>query len=385
MRLPVTRVTGTTGHALASIHEKALYLAHDERGLIRGMGGEQQKFELSVPQIGGSALAAVTAAVAASYLGVAGTVIGAAVMSVASTVGTAVYTHYLKRTGDQVIRRTVVARRWQVREHGAVEDEGQGALAAAAHATVGAAAPDHTRTLNGVTVAAPPVTSPPVVSSPVTEPLVTEPPVTGREYAGEEDATVVMPPVTAPLPAQAGDRTEPLAAVTALAPAVPPVADRGGSRGRMPAWGKVAAAAGLAFGVSMGSILAYQGVTRATVHEQLTGQVPASAPKHPTVRREESSHDPAPQVSTPFSGEPETAGPPRTATPSPTLSPTPTPSRSRGTSTPTATPTPAPTATRTHTGSARPTEAATTAPPEETGEPDVVEEEPQPDSDVLLQ
>ncbi|MFI6786932.1 hypothetical protein ACIBG4_06350 [Nonomuraea sp. NPDC050383] len=369
------------------------------------MGGEQQKFELSVPQIGGSALAAVTAAVAASYLGVAGTVIGAAVMSVASTVGTAVYTHYLKRTGDQVIRRTVVARRWQVREHGAEEDEAQGALATAAHATVGAAAPDHTRTLTGVPVTAPPVAgppvtspqvaSPPLVSSPVTEPLVTEPPVTeppvteppvtGREQAGEVDATVVMPPVTAPFPAQAGDRTAPLAAVTALAPAVPSVADRGGSRGRMPAWGKVAAAAGLAFGVSMGSILAYQGVTRATVHEQLTGQVPASAPKHPTVRREESSHDPAPQVSTPFSGEPETAAPPRTASPSPTLSPTPTPSRSRGTSTPTATPTPAPTATRTHTRSARPTEAATTAPPEETVEPDVVEEEPQPDSDVLPQ
>ncbi|MEV0145759.1 MULTISPECIES: hypothetical protein [unclassified Nonomuraea] len=374
------------------------------------MGGEQQKFELSVPQIGGSALAAVTAAVAASYLGVAGTVIGAAVMSVASTVGTAVYTHYLKRTGDKVIRRTVVARRWQVREHGAGEAEDQGALAAAAHATVGAAAaPDPTSTRAAVPAAAPPMTKPrvtnppatesPVINPPVTSPPVTEPPVTGREHVGEEDATVVMPPVTAPLPAQAGDRTAPLAAVTAplaavtaplvavtaLAPAVPPLADPGGSRGRMPAWGKVAVTAGLVFGVSMGSILAYQGITRTTVHEQLTGQVPASAPKHQTVRREQPSHDPAPRVSTPYSSEPESAGPSRPATPSPTLSPTPTPSRSRGTSTPTATPTPAPTATRTHTGSARPTEPATSAPPEETGEPDVVEEEPQPDSDVLPQ
>ncbi|GAA2907309.1 hypothetical protein [Nonomuraea rubra] len=76
------------------------------------MSGEQRRFELSVPQILGSALAAVTAAVAASYLGVAGTVIGAAVVSVASTVATAVYTHYLKRTGERVKQRTpLVVRR----------------------------------------------------------------------------------------------------------------------------------------------------------------------------------------------------------------------------------------------------------------------------------
>ncbi|NUP69564.1 MAG: hypothetical protein HOW71_46210 [Nonomuraea sp.] len=94
------------------------------------MTGEQRKFELSVPQIVGSALAAVTAAVAASYMGVAGTVIGAAVVSVASTVATAVYTHYLKRTGDRVKQHTISA--W--REPGQ-EGEEQGLLAAAVHAT----------------------------------------------------------------------------------------------------------------------------------------------------------------------------------------------------------------------------------------------------------
>ncbi|GAA0912298.1 hypothetical protein [Nonomuraea longicatena] len=67
------------------------------------MSGEpRRKFELSVPQVLGGALAAVTAAVAASYLGVAGTVIGAAVASVGTTVGGAIYTHYLKRTGEKV-------------------------------------------------------------------------------------------------------------------------------------------------------------------------------------------------------------------------------------------------------------------------------------------
>ncbi|HEX4812362.1 MAG TPA: hypothetical protein VFV66_06380 [Nonomuraea sp.] len=75
------------------------------------MSGEPRKFELTGPQIAGSALAAVTAAVAASYLGVAGTVIGAALMSAGTTVGTAVYSHYLKRTGDKVRRHTALARR----------------------------------------------------------------------------------------------------------------------------------------------------------------------------------------------------------------------------------------------------------------------------------
>ncbi|NRQ38601.1 hypothetical protein HII36_43275, partial [Nonomuraea sp. NN258] len=85
------------------------------------MSGDQRKFELSGPQIVGSALAAVTAAVAASYLGVAGTVIGAAVVSVASTVATAVYTHYLKRTGDRVRQHTLTGRREDEHEHAADE------------------------------------------------------------------------------------------------------------------------------------------------------------------------------------------------------------------------------------------------------------------------
>ncbi|MFI6292097.1 hypothetical protein ACIBEJ_10975 [Nonomuraea sp. NPDC050790] len=101
------------------------------------MSGEQRRFELSVPQVLGGALAAVTAAVAASYLGVAGTVIGAAVASVASTVGSAIYTHYLKRTGEKVKEHTVLA--W--REHGNGEEvpphrDGEGELATAAQATI---------------------------------------------------------------------------------------------------------------------------------------------------------------------------------------------------------------------------------------------------------
>jgi cytoskeletal protein RodZ len=66
---------------------------------------------LSVVQIAGGALAALTAAIAASFLGVAGTVIGAAVMSVATTVGTDIYTHYLRRTRAKVKQHTPTGRR----------------------------------------------------------------------------------------------------------------------------------------------------------------------------------------------------------------------------------------------------------------------------------
>lgn len=63
------------------------------------------KFELSVTQLVASAAATVTATVAASYFGVSGTIIGAGVVSVLSTVGAALYRHALDRG-----RRGIAAR-----------------------------------------------------------------------------------------------------------------------------------------------------------------------------------------------------------------------------------------------------------------------------------
>jgi len=73
---------------------------------------DRPRFALSATQLAASVLAAVTAAVLASYLGVNGTVIGAATVSLLSAVGTAVYSHSLERTGHRV--RTVVpaSARW---------------------------------------------------------------------------------------------------------------------------------------------------------------------------------------------------------------------------------------------------------------------------------
>lgn len=76
-------------------------------------GAPRVRLQLSATQLIASALAAVTATIAASYLGVSGTVIGAAIASVVTVTGNAVYSHSLHRTGQRVrtavpIRRAAV-------------------------------------------------------------------------------------------------------------------------------------------------------------------------------------------------------------------------------------------------------------------------------------
>lgn len=57
---------------------------------------------LSGSQIIASVLATLTGAIAASYLGVAGTLVGAALGSIASTTGTEIYRHYLMRSQERI-------------------------------------------------------------------------------------------------------------------------------------------------------------------------------------------------------------------------------------------------------------------------------------------
>jgi hypothetical protein len=58
--------------------------------------------QLSPVQIVASLLATLTGAILASYLGVGGTLAGAAVGSIASTTGTEVYRHYLRRSQERL-------------------------------------------------------------------------------------------------------------------------------------------------------------------------------------------------------------------------------------------------------------------------------------------
>jgi hypothetical protein len=63
------------------------------------------KLGISLVQVLAAALAAATATIAASFLGVAGTVVGAALASVISVTGTALYSHSLRRTSSRVRQR----------------------------------------------------------------------------------------------------------------------------------------------------------------------------------------------------------------------------------------------------------------------------------------
>jgi hypothetical protein len=68
---------------------------------------KKPRLNLTMTQVAASALAACCASIVASYLGVAGTVIGAAVGSVVATTGAAIYGH-LFRTGGDKIKQTLL-------------------------------------------------------------------------------------------------------------------------------------------------------------------------------------------------------------------------------------------------------------------------------------
>ncbi|MBV2151608.1 hypothetical protein [Kitasatospora sp. SUK 42] len=69
---------------------------------------ERRRIDLSVAQVAASALATVVGALLASELGVYGTIMGAAVVSVGATTGGALFQHLFRRTGEQL--REVVDR-----------------------------------------------------------------------------------------------------------------------------------------------------------------------------------------------------------------------------------------------------------------------------------
>ncbi len=71
---------------------------------------EGRRIDISATQVIASLLAAVTGAIAASTLGVAGTIIGTAVMSVASTAIAGLYKHYIGRSRERLRKAAEVAR-----------------------------------------------------------------------------------------------------------------------------------------------------------------------------------------------------------------------------------------------------------------------------------
>lgn len=74
----------------------------EERPAEEGGKEGRRRIDLSVAQVAASALATVVGAVLASELGVYGTILGAAVVSIGATTGGALFQHLFKRTGEQL-------------------------------------------------------------------------------------------------------------------------------------------------------------------------------------------------------------------------------------------------------------------------------------------
>lgn len=76
---------------------------------LGGVTEEKTRLEINWIQSMAGALAAVTSAVLLSTVGVAGTLVGAAIGSLAATIGSAVYSYYLKVTKERVASAQTVA------------------------------------------------------------------------------------------------------------------------------------------------------------------------------------------------------------------------------------------------------------------------------------
>ncbi|MEI5098049.1 hypothetical protein RB200_04605 [Streptomyces sp. PmtG] len=266
----------------------------------------KRRLDLSVPQVAGSAVAAVLAAKLASSFGVYGTILGAGVVSGIATCGGTVFQHFFKRTGEQIRDVAVQAK----------------PKAQQVPAGVNAPVPEVFR-------AAPPVSSAPSMPS---APYATGAgPVTttwGRQYADhtapDADRTTVLPHVadadpTTVLP-QAGpgasdaDATQLLGAVDATrmlppdqrtqvlrqaapaGPGEPPLPSEEFTEGtthraRVTSWKRPLVAAAVVFGVALTGI---------TTYELVSGQSFSGDGKSTTIsdafkgRNSSSSHDDQP-------------------------------------------------------------------------------------------
>jgi hypothetical protein len=259
--------------------------------------------QVKATQLLATALAAVTAAFLGSRLGVAGTVTGAGVASVVSTVGTALYQQSLDRTGS-------AARKVRSR------------VAAATAKRVQPEAPTE--------VAAPPVAAPPAVALPV------DPPTT--EVTGAWAATRKFEPVRKPDPISDAT-TEWLSKPTELFTRPTEVADRPTgvyqrpaekpapeTGRRRPRWRMLIGATALAFLLGMGAVtgielLAHRplsgGDTGTTLGGLFGGTTQTQTKTHPaTPNRDTTTHQSTPL--TPPSSETSTNTETTTGNPAPT-------------------------------------------------------------------
>ncbi|MFI9626262.1 hypothetical protein [Streptomyces sp. NPDC052042] len=203
---------------------------------------KEKRIDLSLPQVAGSAVAAVAAAVAASQLGVYGTILGAGVMSVVATCGGSVFQHFFRRTGEQ-LRDATVQKKYQGRETAAHDRGTGGARASRGERRAPAPVPDGA--VDATTVL------------PAVDPTTVQP---------AADATTVLRAVGADQDLTRSTSAEPLDATRPLAAVHPGragVLDGAFSEAtthgtRLRGWKRSAAGAAVVFAVAMAGITTYE-------------------------------------------------------------------------------------------------------------------------------
>ena len=229
---------------------------------------KERRIDLSLPQVAGSAVAAVAAAVAASQLGVYGTILGAGVMSVVATTGGSVFQHLFRRTGEQIREVTVQAKQNGREPGGTAVPSGQPQSSGPDRAPEGAA--DATTVLPAV--------------DPLAMPSGQDATTVLRAVGGGQDLTRPMRSV---------DATRPL---TAARPGTDEEFSEATTHGtRFRGWKRSAAGAAAVFALAMGGITTYELVSGNGLsggHGTTVGSVVRGG------ERDSGTTDPAPSTST---------------------------------------------------------------------------------------
>jgi hypothetical protein len=251
--------------------------------------GRTGKLDLSVPQVAGSAVAAVVAAKLASNLGVYGTILGAGVVSVLGTCGGTLLQQVFRHTGRQVQEVAVQARPKvrRVREQAWTRTDPNG-MAGAAGTT------DRTWAL------------------PSTDPAGTGPLTSANPSIGTDDPTTGADPLTGTFAGPAADTRTSTGAGAGPGTGVGPVNVPGhGStstststdgygaatsyRARTRNWKRPVIAVALAFGLTMAGITGYEAIAGENISGHGHGTTIGNAVSgHNSTRSGGGKHTPAP-------------------------------------------------------------------------------------------
>lgn len=275
-----------------------------------GKGGNSKKIDLSLSQVAGAGGATLTAATAASYLDVYGTVIGTAVMAILSTTASPLLSHWFSRSGEQakhLAEKAVVPKTRTVGTKGRAKTQGTAAAGGTVTITgleqaVTGDETDATRTM-----------AMPVLGADITQADREATRIDGAGDAVDPEETVLMPAQT-----QAGQGPSPHAPAPASGDGVdgdgtggePEPSDEAAPTPSRRGWRAVLIPAAVVFTVVMLVILAFELFTGRSLTSWTRG---LDEPTSPSIMGGNSApapeEEPAPDPEAPATEDPSTEDP----------------------------------------------------------------------------